>query len=112
MPPATWSLPTATSEYVVALAPEGLGLLADRWGAGAGYRPPERIAFETLADVLPLELTAAGTRHVQRADLLVGLAGGRTVALRAGPPVQAGWGIVCLPGDSGCKPIRPGRRGG
>ena len=80
MPPATWSLPTATSEYVVALAPEGLGLLADRWGAGAGYRPPERIAFETLADVLPLELTAAGTRHVQRADLLVERAGGRTGA--------------------------------
>jgi hypothetical protein len=61
-----WELPTARSVYVVTATAVGLELA--HWG-----RPVPTLVspFETPADVAALELTAAGTRHVQGGELLV-----------------------------------------
>ncbi|CAM3689381.1 alpha-galactosidase [Occultella aeris] len=80
-----WLLRTADAELAYLPSPGGEGILLDRWGAGARWAPPARVAVETQADVTPLALTAAGTRQVQRADLLIERPDGRTGArLRLG----------------------------
>ncbi len=80
----SWTLHTATTQYRIVLGPDGLGPMLDHWGAGAGRAwagpdgPPQ---FATLADLVPLEYTALGTRHVRGSDLVVdhgdGLVGAR-----------------------------------
>lgn len=69
----SWELATATTRYVVDLAPDGGGPVLQDW-TGAEPRPwvPEpNPAFLTEADRLPSEFSALGTRHVRGAELVV-----------------------------------------
>jgi alpha-galactosidase len=82
----TWTLPTRSGRYVVALAPRGAGLVAVGWGPSAGDATAPVAAtssFEADLDLLPLEATALGTRNVHGAELVVrradGLRGARLV---------------------------------
>lgn len=82
----TWTLPTRSGRYAVALAPRGAGLVAVDWGPDGGEaRPPAAAtsSFEADLDLLPLEATALGTRNVHGAELVVrradGLRGARLV---------------------------------
>ncbi len=84
-----WVLPTATSSYAVSLARDASGLLLDGWSGDAAPRPwtePERLSFETLADTLPLEYAAMGTRQVSGAELIVDFGDGQVGARPDGPP--------------------------
>ena len=69
----SWELATATTRYVIDLAPGGAGPVLQDW-TGAEPRPwvpepgPE---FLTEADRLPSEYSALGTRHVRGAELIV-----------------------------------------
>jgi alpha-galactosidase len=74
-----WELPTATTTYTV-VATE-LGLELAHWGRPVRVVPPQG-TFETAADIAPLELAAAGTRHAQGSELLVPGVG---VVLALGP---------------------------
>jgi alpha-galactosidase len=64
----TWELPTARSAYVV--RETDVGLEPAYWGRPVRVVPP-RTSFETAADIAPLELAAAGTRHAQAGELVV-----------------------------------------
>ncbi|MGI5187312.1 alpha-galactosidase [Promicromonospora sp. CA-289599] len=82
----TWTLPTRSGRYAVALAPRGAGLVAVGWGPDGGDGPAPVAAtssFEADLDLLPLEATALGTRNVHGAELVVrradGLRGARLV---------------------------------
>lgn len=75
----TWTLPTRSGRYVVALAPRGAGLVAVGWGPDGGDGPAPAAAtssFEADLDLLPLEATALGTRNVHGAELVVRRADG------------------------------------
>ncbi|MEV0950336.1 alpha-galactosidase [Promicromonospora sp. NPDC050249] len=75
----TWTLPTRSGRYAVALAPRGAGLVAVGWGPGGGDGPAPAAAtssFEADLDLLPLEATALGTRNVHGAELVVRRADG------------------------------------
>ncbi|GAA3618497.1 alpha-galactosidase [Microlunatus ginsengisoli] len=79
----SWTLPTATSRYVVDLAADGGGPVLQDWTAGdvRPWAPSARAGFETEPDRLPSEYSALGTRQVRGADLIVdhgdGLLGAR-----------------------------------
>jgi alpha-galactosidase len=75
----TWELPTARSVYVV--LETDLGPALAHWGRPVRVVPP-RTSFETPADIAPLELAAAGTRHAQGSELIV--AGGASPRLVPG----------------------------
>ncbi|WP_337061687.1 alpha-galactosidase [Kineococcus sp. G2] len=83
----SWTMPTRSGEHVVALAPDGAGLVRVHWGARGGAQPapaPRRTSFETPLDLLPLEATALGTRSAHAAELVARRADGlRGVRLRA-----------------------------
>lgn len=105
----TWTLPTRSGRYVVALAPRGAGLVAVGWGPDGGDGPAPAAAtssFEADLDLLPLEATALGTRNVHGAELVVrradGLRGARLV--RSGEVVlgrddDGATHLVCLLAD-------------
>ena len=69
----SWELPTATSTYVVDLAPDGAGPVLQDWTAGTPrpWEPEPGTSFLTTADRFPLEYSALGTRHVRGAELVV-----------------------------------------
>ncbi|HET9648624.1 MAG TPA: alpha-galactosidase [Microlunatus sp.] len=69
----SWVLPTATSRYVVDLAPDGGGPVLQDWSdhPAAGWQPSREAGFETGPDRLPSEFSALGTRQVRGADLVV-----------------------------------------
>ncbi|UFU02073.1 alpha-galactosidase [Ruania suaedae] len=71
-------VPTATGALVFEVTEAGLAL--QQWGPDGGPRPPvpDRVPFRTRPDVMPTLLTAAGTRHVHRGELLVQRPDGRT----------------------------------
>jgi alpha-galactosidase len=77
-----WTLPTATSEYVVAVGLDGSALLLEGWGPPgseprAPWSAPHRTtSWELDADLAPVEHATAGTRQLARADLLVDLGDG------------------------------------
>ncbi|QOR69596.1 alpha-galactosidase [Ruania alkalisoli] len=68
-------LPTASGALVFDVTEAGLMLA--RWGPDTGpsahspWSPPEHLPFLTAADATPSVLTAAGTRHVHRGELIV-----------------------------------------
>ncbi|HYH33485.1 MAG TPA: alpha-galactosidase [Pseudonocardia sp.] len=62
-----WELPTASTTYVVVAT--DLGLELAHWGRPVRVAVPRGV-FETPADIAPLELAAAGTRHAQAAELV------------------------------------------
>jgi alpha-galactosidase len=72
-----WTLPTATSEYVVSLLPDDSGLVLDHWGIPipGGIPPwaePDRFPqYRLPADVAPLEYATAGQRHTAFSELLI-----------------------------------------
>jgi alpha-galactosidase len=69
----SWELRTATSRYVIDLAPDHAGPVLQDWTAGEprGWEPEPGHQFVTLPDRLPLEYSALGTRHVRGAELVV-----------------------------------------
>lgn len=69
----SWELATATSRYVIDLAPDGAGPVLQDWTSAAArpWIPEHDPAFLTEADRLPLEFSALGTRHVRAAELVV-----------------------------------------
>ena len=83
--PRTWSLPTATGSYVVAFSDSAGGPVLQHWGPEPvrDWAPADDHGFEAVADRLPSELTALGTRHTRGTDLIVdhgdGLVGARLV---------------------------------
>jgi alpha-galactosidase len=71
-----WTLPTANSEYVVSLLPDGTGLVLDHWGAPTGgvepwSEPRRKAQYRLPADVAPLEYATAGHRHTAFSELLI-----------------------------------------
>ena len=78
----SWELTTATSTYVIDLAPDGGGPVLQDWTASQP-RPwvPEPVtSFLTEADRVPSEYSALGTRQVREAELVVERADGATGA--------------------------------
>lgn len=69
----SWELHTATSRYVIDLAPDDAGPVLQDWTAGAPepWRPEPVTSFLAEADRLPLEFSALGTRQVRAAELVV-----------------------------------------
>jgi len=69
----SWELATATTRYLMDLAPDGAGPVLQDW-TSSEPRPwllePDP-AFLTEADRLPLEYSALGTRHVRGGELVV-----------------------------------------
>jgi alpha-galactosidase len=88
----SWVVPTATSRYVVDLAPDGAGPVLQDWTAGEvrPWAPSAPAGFETEADRLPAEYTALGTRQVRGADLIVDHGDGLVGARLRWPPECAG----------------------
>jgi alpha-galactosidase len=72
-----WTLPTATSEYVVSLLPDDSGLVLDHWGTPipGGIPPwsePARFPqYRLPSDVAPLEYATAGQRQTAFSELLI-----------------------------------------
>lgn len=81
----SWELATASSRYVLDLAPDGLGPVLRDWSqTAAGSWAPEPVAaFLTEADRVPSEFSALGTRQVRGAELVLqdpsGVVGARLV---------------------------------
>jgi alpha-galactosidase len=79
-------LPTAHSEYIVSLLPDGSGVVLDHWGAPAfgGVEPWSEPTLFPLHrspdDVAPLEYATAGQRHAAFSELLVDRGGSLTGA--------------------------------
>ncbi len=69
----SWVLSTASSRYVLDLAPDGLGPVLRAWsGSGEEDWGPEPVAaFLTEADRVPTEFAALGTRQVRGAELVL-----------------------------------------
>lgn len=69
----SWQLATATSRYVVDLAPDGLGPVLQDWSDAQprDWHPEPVAAFLTEADRVPTEYSALGTRQVRGAELIV-----------------------------------------
>jgi hypothetical protein len=69
----SWSLPTATATYTVAMAGEGAGPVLQDWSDQPvrAWQPTARQGFETDLDRLPSEFSALGGRHVRVAELVV-----------------------------------------
>ncbi|MBI4899886.1 MAG: hypothetical protein HY829_05350, partial [Actinobacteria bacterium] len=69
----SWELRTATSAYLIDLAPDDAGPVLQDWtdGEPRGWEPEPARHFLTEADRLPLEYSALGTRQVRGAELVV-----------------------------------------
>ncbi len=68
-----WTMPTATSSYVVDLADGQAGPVLQDWTSGPvrDWTPDQLQSFTTPADQLPSEFSALGTRQVRAAELIV-----------------------------------------
>lgn len=84
----SWTLATATSRYVLDLAPDGLGPVLRAWSASGedGWEPEPVAAFLPEADRVPTEFAALGTRQVRGAELVVEDADGVLGARLTWPP--------------------------
>jgi len=69
----SWELITATTRYVIDLAPDGAGPVLQDWTGAEphGWAAEPDPAFLTEADRLPSEYSVLGTRHVRGAELVV-----------------------------------------
>ena len=81
-----WMLCTRATDYVVSLAPGGIGLVLDYWaehteGEHEPWSEPERfVGYATELDVMPLEYASAGQRHGAFSELLIDRGGSNTGA--------------------------------
>jgi len=81
----SWCLETATTRYVVDLAPDSAGPVLQDWTGGepAPWLPERIASFLSEADRIPSEYSALGTRQVRGAELIVehpdGVVGARLV---------------------------------
>lgn len=72
-----FTLPTAHSEYIVSVLPDGSGLVLDHWGVPVfgGVEPWSEPAFfpvhRVVDDIAPLEYATAGQRHTAFSELHV-----------------------------------------
>ncbi len=84
----SWVLTTATSRYVIDLAPDDAGPVLQDWTATETlpWLPEPNPAFLTEADRLPSEYSALGTRQVRAAELIVEHPDGIVGARLAWPP--------------------------
>jgi alpha-galactosidase len=107
----SWSLPTATATYTVAMAGEGAGPVLQDWSDQPvrAWQPTARQGFETDLDRLPSEFSALGGRHVRGAELVVdhgdGLVGARLVWEPNGVVVVADGAVTRLTA-AGCDTTR------
>ncbi len=69
----SWELRTATTRYVIDLAPDGAGPVLQDWTGTdpTAWRPEPVASFLSPADRLPSEYSALGTRQVRGAELVV-----------------------------------------